>query len=319
MKRPIARSRERWQPSASRAEAVAAVAFNSIPLFNLVLAAGAGKRLAEVTGGTPKQFWRFDGRRTLLDYTLDRCAPLAPPERTRIVIDAGHAPFVARLPQIGRRGAILRQPMDRGTAAGVLLGLIDVLCADADGVVMLMPSDQGVQRTGGFLSGLRRASLYVHAGLTDVVLFGITPDSADDDYGWIMPDHAATTRGFRKIVSFVEKPPAPMAHALFSTGAVWNTMVLVARASSLAALFSRALPDLWHAFEPARHMGERERDAFFQRLYPGLPAHDFSRDVLARANGLALYTWPSTLGWSDLGTPAPLAQWSGSHLLDRAM
>ena len=295
------------------------MAFNSIPLFNLVLAAGSGKRLAGVTGGTPKQFWRFDGRRTLLEYTLDRCAPLASPERTRIVVDAGHASFVARLPQLARRAAILRQPMDRGTAAGVLLGLIDVLCADEDGVVMLMPSDHGVQRTGGFLSGIRRASLYVHAGLTDVVLFGITPDSADGDYGWIMPGEPAATRGFQTIASFIEKPPAPLAHALFSTGAVWNTMVLVARASALAALFCKELPDLWHVFEPARHMGERRRDEYFQQLYTGLPAYDFSRDVLARADGLALYTWPATLGWSDLGTPTRLARWSGEHSLDRAM
>lgn len=293
--------------------------FNSIPLFNLVLAAGAGRRLAAVTGGTPKQFWRFDGRRTLLEYTLDRCAPLASSERTRIVVDAGHAPFVARLPELARRGAIVRQPMDRGTAAGVLLGLIDVLCADTDGVVMLMPSDHGVQRTGGFLSGIRRASLYVHAGLTDVVLFGITPDSADGDYGWIMPDQPGATRGFQKIASFIEKPPAPLAHALYSTGAVWNTMVLVARASALAALFRRQLPDLWRVFEPARHMGERQRDEYFRHLYAGLPTYDFSRDVLARADGLSLYTWPATLGWSDLGTPTRLAQWSGAHLLDRAM
>jgi mannose-1-phosphate guanylyltransferase len=299
------------------------VAFNSIPLFNLVLAAGSGKRLAGVTGGTPKQFWRFDGRRTLLEYTLDRCAPLASPARTRIVVDAGHTPFVERLPQLVRRGAILRQPMDRGTAAGVLLGLIDVLCAkhanNDDGVVMLMPSDHGVQRTDGFLAGIRRASLCVHAGLTDVVLFGITPDSADGDYGWIMPTEPAPARGFQKIASFIEKPPAPLAHALFSTGAVWNTMVLVARASALAALFSKELPDLWQVFEPARHMDEPLRDEYFQQLYTGLPAYDFSRDVLARADGLALYTWPSTLGWSDLGTPTRLARWSEEQPLDRAM
>src|SRR5690606_23822021 len=53
--------------------------------WTVVLAAGAGRRLASVTGGVPKQFWRAAGGRSLLRQTLDRFAPLAPTSRTVVV------------------------------------------------------------------------------------------------------------------------------------------------------------------------------------------------------------------------------------------
>ena len=63
-------------------------------LWNVVLAAGSGRRLATVTQGTPKQFWCSDGRRSLLDDTFARVAPLAPRARTTVVVDCAHRRYV---------------------------------------------------------------------------------------------------------------------------------------------------------------------------------------------------------------------------------
>src|SRR5690606_25631162 len=52
----------------------------------IVLAAGEGRRLARLTGGIPKQFWRPPGERTLLEGTVDRFAPLAARTRRALVI-----------------------------------------------------------------------------------------------------------------------------------------------------------------------------------------------------------------------------------------
>jgi hypothetical protein len=51
------------------------------------------------------------------------------------------------------------------------------------------------------------------------------------------------------------------------------------------------------------------RDTYITELYGRLPFADFSSDLLSRARGLAVYTWPASVGWSDLGTPARLAHW----------
>ena len=47
----------------------------------------------------------------------------------------------------------------------------------------------------------------------------------------------------------------------------------------------------------------------FADLYPHLPFADFSHDLLTPASGLQLYTWPDSVGWTDLGTPGRLETW----------
>jgi hypothetical protein len=86
-------------------------------------------------------------------------------------------------------------------------------------------------------------------------------------------------------------------------------MILVARARALADLFGELLPDLAAAFRMVRRVPAADRTAFLAALYRDLPIADFSRDVLARASGLATYVLPASVGWSDLGTPERLRAW----------
>jgi mannose-1-phosphate guanylyltransferase len=279
-------------------------------LWSLVLAAGAGRRLAGVTGGIPKQFWRADGVRTLLERTLDRSALVAPARHTVIVVDRSHAGWVARLPPAVRSRRLVYQPRDVGTAAGILVGLMEILAADPRAAVVLMPSDHGVRRPGPFAADIVRVARALRATPDHVVLFGAAPGSADTQYGWIQPSEAPNGHAWRRVAGFVEKPPLPLARALFASGAVWNTMVLVARAASLIALYERHLPALLDVFQPALRLDPEARRRYLDRRYEDLPHADFSRDVLGRADGLALHVWPADIGWSDLGTPERLGQWN---------
>ena len=132
----------------------------------MVLAAGAGRRLASLTGGVPKQFWRLNGGPTLLEATLSRLRPLAPPDG-RLSSWTGRMSLTCS-PPAGIRGAgrFIQQPADRGTAAGVLLGLLPVLTRDPDALVVLTPSDQGVRETGVFRAGIRQAASLTAATAT---------------------------------------------------------------------------------------------------------------------------------------------------------
>ncbi len=120
-------------------------------LWSVILAAGKGRRLADVTGGTPKQSWRTNGLPSLLEDTLSRMAPLAPRERTTVVVDRTHHTYV---PGAGKPGWpadwILYQPGDRGTAAGVLLALGPAFDSGSDPIVVITPSDHGVIDSDGF-------------------------------------------------------------------------------------------------------------------------------------------------------------------------
>jgi mannose-1-phosphate guanylyltransferase len=285
-------------------------------LWTIVLAAGAGRRLAGVTGGVPKQFWRGTHRRSLLEDTLERFAPLAPPSRTVAVIDAAHRDYLFEGGVPDSLGTTVFQPEDRGTAAGVLLALMPVLDSGSDSVVAITPSDHGVLDDARFRHGVLEAARYARSRGA-IVVFGVQPGVAHDDYGWITPGPCRSSGSLRAVTAFVEKPDAEEAARLLASGAVWNTMVLVARARAIQDLCADQLPELAEIFAIARRLPPSERDVFLAAVYPRLPKRDFSRDVLTSARNLSTYIWPTSVGWSDLGTPDRLHAWRSHPEMSR--
>ena len=276
--------------------------------WTVVLAAGAGRRLATVTGGVPKQFWRAAGGRSLLRQTLERFETITPRSRTVVVVDASHQPHFTGCDLDDWVADFVRQPLDRGTAAGVLMALMPVLAHDPDGTVVITPSDHGIVDERIFRHSVLRAVREVRRR-SAIVLFGVEPSAAHTDYGWISLGSAGTSSGLRPVTSFVEKPEREIAARLFAAGAVWNTMVIVARARALWELYMHRLPEVSNVFSRALQRPFDEHHGFLAQAYADLAPSDFSCDVLTDAPGLSAYVWPVALGWSDLGTPDRLRAW----------
>ena len=275
--------------------------------WTVVLAAGAGTRLASLTGGVPKQYWRRDGSPTLLEDTLARLRPLSSDSRTVVVADISHRAYFDADWWPRQRADVLYQPLNRGTAAGVIFPLTWVLDRDPDSTVVFTPADHGVDDLDAFHVGLERAM--AHAARHDeVVLLAVEADQPAEDYGWIVPTKGHRT-GIARVRSFVEKPARPHAEALLREGGAWNTMVTVARARVLADLFRTHMPELTHAFSALRARHGARWYGHLNDVYATLPSRDFSRDLMERARNLATYVWPATMGWSDLGTPDRLCGW----------
>lgn len=277
-------------------------------LWTVVLAAGAGRRLSGLTAGVPKQFWRGAYGRSLLEETVERFLPLAPPARTVVIVDASHRDHLFGSGRRGGIGKTVFQPQDRGTAAGVLLALTPVLESEPDAIVAITPSDHGIIDHARFRQGLLEAARYAGSHGA-IVIFGVRPSVAHSDYGWITPGPSRSRPFLRSVASFVEKPTPEHAAQLLEAGAVWNTMVLVGRARAVRDLYAQLLPDLTKIFEAATRLPAHERDVFLASIYTSLPRFDFSRDVLTPARNLLTYIWPASIGWSDLGTPERLHEW----------
>jgi mannose-1-phosphate guanylyltransferase len=288
-------------------------------LWSVVLAAGAGRRLSALTGGIPKQFWRPQGGPSLLEETLARLRPICPADRTIVVVGDQQRTFVGSAQR--RSARVVFQPADRGTAAGVLFGLLPVLAADPDGVVVLTPSDHGVRHAGLFHAGVLEAVAYAQ-NPGGIVMFGVQPSAPSTDYGWIVPGSASGGASIRPVASFVEKPDAQTAARLLSAGAIWNTMVIVARVRELFDQCRHHVTEMAAVFDRAMTLTREERRAFIAAQYRDLATADFSRHVAARSPDLSAYTWPASMGWSDLGTPERLLQWlrpaPASFALERA-
>jgi len=281
-------------------------------LWSVVLAAGQGRRLSPVTSGIPKQFWSANGGRSLLDETRVRLAPLVPPERTTVVVGEEHRRYLRSEQRPWTTEWLVYQPRDRGTATGALLALLPVLARAPDAIVLMTPSDHGLAEPAMFQATVHEVVADVMSRRLDVVLFGAAPTRAATDYGWIMPGASCPWRLDRRlsrVAGFVEKPVADVARRLFARGAVWNTMVVVARLSVLFRLYRRHLPHLTAALVPCARASGSLWSRVLSDTYARLSSTDFCRDLLASAEDLAVYSWPGSIGWSDLGTPERLRAW----------
>jgi mannose-1-phosphate guanylyltransferase len=277
----------------------------------IVLAAGDGTRLRSLTTDrhgitTPKQYCSLRGDGSLLQKALARADRLAPPERVITVVSAAHERWWSR-ELVGRPpGNTLVQPLNRGTAPGLLLPLIEVLDRDPDAGVVVLPSDHFVRDEPVLAQAARRALSAVERRRAGLVLLGISPDAAVPDYGWIVPAGGRSGR-VQEVASFVEKPAPREAALLLRAGGLWNSFLFAARSADLLALMQRRLPWLARALMDARCVEPSARSRALSVLYQAMLPADFSRDVLQGAErSLRLLRVPAC-GWTDLGTPERVA------------
>src|SRR4029077_10469062 len=217
----------------------------------VVLAGGAGLRLRslvrQVTGDDrPKQYVRLLGPRTLLRQTLDRIGLAIPEARTLVVTVNHHAGYIAEEFAGAPRPTILAQPLDRGTAAGVLYPAHWIAWRNPEATVAIFPSDHFILGEATFMAHVQEVARALDRHPDRVVLLGAQPTAPEGEYGWIEP--GAPLEGPAGAVSSVrevwEKPAAAQVQACLAAGCLWNTAVVVAKVATLVQLGAEALPEM---------------------------------------------------------------------------
>ena len=280
--------------------------------WGLILAGGEGTRLLPLTrriagDERPKQFCRILGPETLLEQTRRRSALVIPPEQTIVVVTRSHERFYAPLlGDVPPRCAVV-QPENRGTAPAILYGLLRICAVGPMDAVAVFPSDHYVSDDDGFMAHVQAAFGAVDARPDLAILLGITPESAEVEYGWIEPAEpipAPEPAPLYRVGRFWEKPSPLRARMLLARGCLWNTFVMVARVPALLTLIRHAMPGLYYSFAAVTPAIDTllEGEAI-RTLYSKIPSTNFCREVLAmRPANLAVLP-VSGVSWSDLGNP----------------
>jgi mannose-1-phosphate guanylyltransferase len=172
------------------------------------------------------------------------------------------------------------------------------------------PSDHHYADEKKLLAGIESAFAIARTDPDAVILFGASARHAEVAYGWIEPD-VTSSGGLRdrnnplpRVRRFWEKPSESEARLLLERGCLWNTFVMVGRASAFLAMIQTAAPGLYDVFasHPLRSHSGMTAEALAQ-LYSRIAPADFSKQILsARPDKLAVLSL-GEVGWSDLGDP----------------
>lgn len=263
----------------------------------VILSGGSGTRLWPVSrDDRPKQFLALTASETMFQLTIGRGAGLTDVTPPIVVANAAHAAHVTGQ----HRGAmtLILEPCARNTAPAIALAALAM--DDAEGLMLIMPSDHVINDLPAFHAAIGRARPIAAEGW--LVTFGIEPDAPETGYGYIALGEALTD-GVNRVARFVEKPDADRARSMLEAGGhLWNAGIF---------LFSaRAYLDALAQHQP--EMLAQARAAMVQATHDGMivspgaaafaasPSESIDIAVMERAANVACV--PVSMGWSDVGS-----------------
>ena len=266
------------------------------PIVPVILCGGAGTRLWPLSRqARPKQMLDLLGGGSMLELTAARVADTNLFAAPILVAGAGQADAIeAALPQAG---CLILEPEAKNTAPAIALA---ALTADADDILLVLPSDQLIGDAAGFREAARRALPFAAQGW--IVTFGMKAERAETGYGYIERG-AELGDGVHEAARFVEKPDAATAARYVAEGRHdWNGGIFMMRAGTCLDALEAHAPEIAAAARAAMEGAKREG----RRLLPeaaafaASPSQSIDYAVMEKADKVALV--PVAIGWSDVGS-----------------
>lgn len=221
-------------------------------LHVMVMAGGGGTRFwPRSRNARPKQFLAFAGERSLLQSTVDRVAPVVPPERTWVITGRDYVEeTAAQLPELPPRH-IVGEPCRRDTAPCVGLGAALIAAEDPDATIAVLPADHIIEPEREFQRALHAAEQFADEFPDCLFTFGIRPTFASTGYGYIHRGAAVGERSgvpLCKVSEFQEKPKAERAEEFVRSGEYdWNSGIFVWKAKAVLGQLKANRPDIHDA------------------------------------------------------------------------
>ncbi len=268
------------------------------------MAGGVGSRFWPASRtARPKQFLDIMGvGKSLIQLTYERFLKLVPKENIFIVTNEMYKNLVkAHLPDL-TYNQILCEPSRNNTAPCIAYTAFKLQALNPNANFIVAPSDHIILKEDAFISQIKKALLFTESR-DALVTLGISPTRPDTGYGYInYEQYVQPSEGVFKVKAFREKPDLATAKSYLTEGGyLWNAGIFVWKAANVLKAFQA------HATEIHTILGQGKADyntpneqAFINKMYPTTPS--ISVDYAIMENATNIYTLPSDIGWSDLGT-----------------
>ena len=201
-------------------------------IIPLIMCGGAGTRLWPASREIhPKQFLPLFGTRSTFQETLLRVSDAALFERPIVITNNAYRFMVLeQLAEIGLEADVLLEPMRRDSGPAIAAGAAFAQTRDSQAIVLALAADHVVGDVAAFVAACREGMTAAEAGR--IVTFGVQPERAATEYGYISPGEAISG-AVRAVAKFVEKPDPETAATYIKSGYLWNSGNFMFRASVL--------------------------------------------------------------------------------------
>jgi mannose-1-phosphate guanylyltransferase len=273
-------------------------------LYAVIMAGGSGTRLWPLSRqDQPKQALKLIGERTMFQHTVDRLAPLFPPERIFVISNAVMTSLLrTQTPEIPADNFLV-EPSGRNTAPAAGLVAIHLLHQDPDAVMVMLTADHYIVDTARFRDTLAAANKIAVDG--PIVTLGIQPTYPATGYGYIRSgDARITVDGFQVYESagFIEKPDLTKAVQFLEDGRyTWNSGMFVWRADRLMQECAERLPNLYQPLmQIAEALDTPAAADVLAEAWNQVPKVSIDYGIMEDADNVAVI--PVQIGWSDIGS-----------------
>src|ERR1700730_119626 len=267
----------------------------------LIRCGGAGTRLWPASREVrPKQFLPLFGPRSTFQDTLLRVSDATLFQRPIVITNAAYRFMVLeQLAEIGIQADVLLEPMRRDSGPAIAAGAVFAQIRDGDAVVLALAADHVVSDTDAFIAACRQGLVAAHAG--KIVTFGIQPERAATEYGYINPGEVISGE-VRSVAKFIEKPDPATAVGYVDAGYLWNSGNFMFRAAVLLDDYRNVDADSIQAVTAA--VTAAGRDLGFVTLNPEAfgKAKAISIDYAVMEKTACAAIVPVACGWSDVGS-----------------
>ena len=272
--------------------------------YAVIMAGGGGTRLWPLSrAGQPKQLHPLVEDHSMFRSSVERLAPLFPPERILVVTGAAYVDAMrADTPEIPAANYIAEPfGLDSGPAAA--LGVAVIQQRDPQATVVLLTADHFIADKPRFRAVLEAGAKLAATG--PIVTLGISPSFPAISFGYIRRGAPlGDSDGFAafKSAGFTEKPDYDLAVEFVASGEYsWNSGMFIWTCETAMRELERQQPALHAAMcalQPA--VDTPEFTAALDATWKQLRRISLDYAVMEGAERMAVI--PVDIGWSDVGS-----------------
>jgi len=272
-------------------------------IIPVILSGGSGTRLWPLSREHyPKQYLHLLNENTMLQETILRLRGLKSLSEPIIVCNTNHRFLVAdQCQQINiKNPTILLEPIGRNTAPAILASALQSLKNTENAVLLILSADHVIRDIEKFHQAINIGINQAEKG--KLVTFGIMPNEANTEYGYIKVSESLTKNVYN-VDEFVEKPDLLTAKSYLNQGNyLWNSGMFVFDAISLIDELTSHSPDIVKSVRKA--VDNSLKDLDFIRLdkkaFESSPSNSIDYALMEKSDNVVVI--PLDIGWSDVGS-----------------